>query len=48
MPVVEVAEGGERLLEDVVAGHAGERGDERHPAGVVLETWVVQALGGWT
>ena len=34
--VLEVAQGGERLLDDVVAGHARHRGHERDAARVVL------------
>ncbi len=34
--MVEVAQGGQRVLDDVVAGAAAHRGDHGHPAGVVL------------
>ena len=43
--VVEVAQGGERLRDDVVAGLAGQGGDERDATGVVLVAWVVEPLG---
>jgi hypothetical protein len=43
--VVEVAQGGQRLDDDVVARLAGQRGDERDAARVVLVLAVVQALG---
>ena len=44
--VVEVAKRSERLHDDVVAGHTAQRGHEGDPAGVVLETRVVEPLGG--
>ena len=44
--VVEVAQGGQRLGHDVVAGHAGEGRDERHATRVVLVAGVVEPLGG--
>ena len=43
--VVEVAQRGEGLGDDVVAGLAGQRGDERDAAGVVLVARVVEPLG---
>ena len=43
--VVEVAQRGQRLRHDVVAGLAGERRHERHPARVVLVAGVVEPLG---
>ena len=41
--VVQVAQGGQRVFHDVVAGHAGEGGHEGHPTGVVLGSRVIQA-----
>ena len=43
--VLEVAQRGDRLGDDVVAGLAGQGGDERDTAGVVLVESVVEALG---
>ena len=43
--MVEVAQRGERLLDDVVAGLAAHGGDERDAAGVVLVGAVVEADG---
>ena len=43
--VLHVAQGTDAELHDVVAAHTLHVGDERHPARVVLETGVVQALG---
>ena len=42
--VVEVAQGGERLLDDVVAGHAGQGRHEGDATGVVLVAGVVEPL----
>ncbi len=44
--VVEVAQGRQRLRDDVVAGVPGQGGHEGDAAGVVLEAWVVEPLGG--
>ena len=44
--VVEVAQRGERLGHDVVAGHAGQGRHEGDAAGVVLVARVVEPLGG--
>ena len=43
--VLEVAQRGDRLGDDVVAGLAGQGGDERDTAGVVLVESVVEPLG---
>ena len=43
--VVEVAQRGERLRHDVVAGHAGQGRHERDATGVVLVAGVVEPLG---
>jgi hypothetical protein len=43
--VLEVAQRRDRLLDDVVAGNAGQGGDEGDTARVVLVSSVVQALG---
>ena len=42
--VVEVAQCGEGLVDDGAAGYAGKGRHEGHPAGVVLEAGVVEAL----
>ena len=44
--VVEVAQRGQTVLDDLVAGRARQGGDERDTAGVVLVARVVQALRG--
>ena len=46
-PVLQVAQGGQGVVDDVVPGAAAHRGDERDPAGVVLVLGAVEPLVCW-